>query len=525
MARILVVEDERDIRENLTEFIRYKGYDCIGVDSGEETLPLLGNDDIDIIMTDLLLPGMTGIELVRHLRKEYKNIIVIIITGNPTINTAVSALRLGVFDYLIKPFSLDEFNIVLNRATRFLNLQEEKNSLQKSLRTLEHEILLAQTIQDSLLMKKGETEYNLNFSHFYRPAHMVGGDFFDYIPIDDNIFGIAIGDVAGKGVPAAFLMAITKILLRREAQYSLSPREILQTVNNQINSNLSNPSLVTLFYCIIDQKKGTLTYCNAGHEPPLLYNKKTGQCVELFTGGVFLGPRLDLELSEEQLPFSNNNKLLFYTDGLLDIDNTRNMFVTIDMLKDTLAETTALHGDACINYIINKYSSSSVTFSDDVTLLLVDDIVFDTTDTGKYVLRFPNFNSSFSDIRCRMQDIIIAEYPDVSDDAIGDIFAAFEDAISNIALHAYEENDRQMIHVFLTFHKDELTIDIRDFGKGFNLEAYKEPLFHSEPELLKTNGRGIFLMKMYMDNFTIHSTLGLGTELCMKKRLSTRTKY
>ncbi len=191
---------------------------------------------------------------------------------------------------------------------------------------LEKELEVAREIQLSILPQEFPKCPRLDFGACIVPMAAVGGDFFDFIPLDDDRFGIAVGDVTDHGVPAALFMALTATLLRVEARRTVSPKDVLTEVNRLLLSMNEAGMFVTLLYGILDCKKKTFHYARAGHELPLIMNPKgMWEKVDQATGqplGLFDEPLID----EQTFDLPSDSLLVLYTDGIpnaLDKKNQR----------------------------------------------------------------------------------------------------------------------------------------------------------------------------------------------------------
>jgi serine phosphatase RsbU (regulator of sigma subunit) len=181
----------------------------------------------------------------------------------------------------------------------------------------EQELMLARSIQQASLPEEVPQLEGWQISPYYRPAREVGGDFYDFIEIDDERLGIVLGDATGKGVPAALVMASTRSMLRAVAQASnYSPADVLGRVNDSLVADIPPNMFVTCFYAILDPKSASLSYANAGHDLP--YVRRGGDCEELMARGMPLGLMPGMSYEEKEIAFDAGEVAFFYTDGLVE---------------------------------------------------------------------------------------------------------------------------------------------------------------------------------------------------------------
>jgi serine phosphatase RsbU (regulator of sigma subunit) len=239
---------------------------------------------------------------------------------------------------------------------------------------LERELELARQVQQSLLPRVFPRLPGYEFAARNEAARRVGGDFYDVFALDDERFGVVIADVSDKGMPAALFMALTRSLLLAEARRELSPRSVLESVHRLL-LELGEPEMfVTIFYGVVDMAGQTLTYTRAGHEKPLLL--RDGTVLSLGGQGIFLG-FLDadkLVLSEEQVQLKPGDRLVLYTDGLVDALSPDEQPFGLDRLQGFLGAHAGLSPtELCAATFaeLAAYQGSNEQF-DDMAMLVVE---------------------------------------------------------------------------------------------------------------------------------------------------------
>ena len=224
---------------------------------------------------------------------------------------------------MLKTFA-QQAALALQRAGLIGQLQEKIVQLEAAQaelvekERLEREMELARQVQQSLLPRSFPRIAGYQFAAHSEPARQVGGDFYDAFMVDGERFGVAVGDVSDKGLPAALYMALTRSLLLAEARRNPSPAAVLRSVNRLLHE-LGEPDLfVTVFYGVVEIATRRLTYARAGHDRPLLL--RAGAVHELAGQGAFLGllEPDELRLSEESCDLLPNDRLVLYSDGLVD---------------------------------------------------------------------------------------------------------------------------------------------------------------------------------------------------------------
>jgi serine phosphatase RsbU (regulator of sigma subunit) len=240
-------------------------------------------------------------------------------------------------------------------------------------RVLEHELNLARDIQKSILPGELRQSRDFNFGARILPARSVGGDLYDLMEIDEVTTGVAIGDVSGKGIPAAIFMAHFSSLLRAEVLHSNSPLGILQRVNNHLLALSGNRMFVTAIFGVLDHKQHEFVFARAGHEIPILVNQD-GKVDPIKWGpGQLLGFFNPPQLDEQTLSLPPGSTLLLFTDGVIDARNPKGE----QFGRDRLVQITAAYHDDSAQNLCDRVVEAlfshmrTETQFDDITLLAI----------------------------------------------------------------------------------------------------------------------------------------------------------
>lgn len=203
------------------------------------------------------------------------------------------------------------------------------------------------------------------------PAKDVGGDFYDFFFIDDDLFCFVIGDVSGKGVPAALFMAVTKTLIKAVSIKGLTPDKIINRVNNDLSQNNESCMFVTIFFGMIDLKTGEVSYVNCGHNPPLfIYQNKEAVYMEI-TGGMIVGAIEEAEFKLERNRLKPGDTLFMYTDGVTEAMNKGDELFSDERLQVEVGKILDKPIEEKVSNIMEKVHefAEGAPQSDDITIL------------------------------------------------------------------------------------------------------------------------------------------------------------
>jgi len=260
------------------------------------------------------------------------------------------------------------------RESYFASLSRE---LEKSSQRLKEELALASVIQNSLLPKAFPPDLPLAMSHKYIPHEYLGGDFFDIIRLDRDRLVLIIADVSGHGTSSALIAAMLKTSFSHAAPVCPSPQALFKAINQDFAFRLHTEHYITACYCIIDFKSCLISYSLAGH-PPQFILRASGQLETIATNGFSLGVFEDISYEERQDSFSPGDRLILFTDGLIECPNQAGQPFGREQLQNLLNQNTSLTSEELSKQIIFRLLSysGSERFTDDVTLLIIEFIPF-----------------------------------------------------------------------------------------------------------------------------------------------------
>ncbi|MBN1154573.1 SpoIIE family protein phosphatase [candidate division KSB1 bacterium] len=379
-TKILVVDDEPDLEQiilqKFRDQIRKDNYKFIFARNGVEALERLEEiPSIDLILTDINMPEMDGLTLLNKIKeKENPLLRSVIVSAYGDIENIRTAMNRGAFDFVIKPIDLNDLEITIIKSLHDLQMYKEAILSRDQLMAIKHELSIATEIQTSILPKTFPAFPDRNEFDIYAkmiPAKEVGGDLYDFFLIDKNRIGLIIGDVSGKGIPAAMFMAVSKTLLKATALKGISPDTCLEIVNDILVDESLPTMFVTVFYGVFDTRSGAFEYSSGGHNPPYMISKD-GHVKQLDNrGGLFLGGMKNTEYESNMCMLQQGDTLFLYTDGITEAFDCNDKQFDEPRLEKVLQDNHTMPLESLINQVIKEVQdfSHGVEQSDDMTCL------------------------------------------------------------------------------------------------------------------------------------------------------------
>ena len=395
---------------------------------------------------------------------------------------------------------------------------------------IKRELELAREIQSSLLPQAGSD--GAAIAGVNQPAREVSGDFFDHFPLDDGRVCFCLGDVSGKGMNAALLMAKTASLYRCLGKAVLSPGRLLALVNREICETAARGMFVTMVGGIFDPRTGVVKLANAGHEPPLLLTPE-GEFQAFEADGPPLGiiadPPTKDGYPETEIKL-NGGSLWIFTDGVTEgyIDGEGTELGDAGV-KRILMETGGKPLMERLETVVGGIKPGEYGMRDDVTLLgVVDDVAARpaaevqaaSAAAGSETVMFLRLPARADRLKVIRQAVRSAlEYLVCEDEMTEEVILAVDEACQNVVRHAYGGRDDGEIAVELRRDGDDFLVDIQDFAAPVDLEAVKS----RDLDDIRPGGLGVHLIREIMDDVQfVTPPAGVGNLLQLRKRLKTK---
>jgi sigma-B regulation protein RsbU (phosphoserine phosphatase) len=311
--RILVVDDERSSLQLLSMVLRHEGHLVDAAGDGPAALESAAANPPDLVLMDILMPGMNGFETVERLRNldGCRAVPVIFLTGMEDLESKLRGFAMGAVDYVVKPFHLEEVRarvrIHLQLAFAQRELAEEQG---RRLR------LLGQAQREMMVRPADLPE--ARFAVHYAPAQEAGGDLYDVLSLGPGIHGYLVADVSGHDVGTSLVATAAKALLRQYAGPVFSPEETLRLMNRALHGWLPPGRFLTACYVRLNRNTGNVRAVSAGHPAPILIESATARIRHLDAEGDVLGAFPQARFGSVDRPVRKGDRVVVFTDGLFE---------------------------------------------------------------------------------------------------------------------------------------------------------------------------------------------------------------
>ena len=401
--------------------------------------------------------------------------------------------RIGLLINLLQLLGLLMLVVILRS---FVRSQFKYKELERKRDRIQSELHIARGIQMSMVPKVFPAypeRVDLDMAATLVPAKEVGGDLYDFFIRDEKLF-FCIGDVSGKGIPASLVMAVTRTAFRTVSAHEDRPEIIVQEMNNRLSDKNENDMFVTFFCGVLDLENGILTYCNAGHNPPLILTDDIRQLP--VQANIPLGIIQGMEFAGQAIDFHYDDALFLYTDGLTEAENAvHEQFGEERMVEALRGMKSAADHLTNIKATVAKFVNGAPQ-SDDLTMLFLHYL-----GHGKPYFRSLVLHNDIQQVSL-LSDFIdgIAEEKGLGMDVTASLNLALEEAVVNVIDYAYPEGVDGTMEIDVSEKDNVLTISLIDSGKTFDPTARGEVDITAGLEDRPIGGLGIHLIRTIMDH-------------------------
>jgi sigma-B regulation protein RsbU (phosphoserine phosphatase) len=377
-SSILVVDDEADlellVRHNFRQRITSGELAFLFAANGKEALGLLqAHPEIELVVTDINMPVMDGLTLLAHISELDRLLKVVIVSAYDDLDNIRTAMNRGAYDFLTKPIDFADVEKTIDKTLRDLVNLREGIAARARLAELDYELSVATRIQRSILPEMIRGDGTFEIAATMLPAREVSGDFYDFFLIDAHHMGLAIGDVSGKGIPAALFMAVSRTLLRATALHGGKPHECLEHVNRVLLRQRESEVFLTLLYGILNLGTGDFEFSAGAQPPPYLCSRQGSSRFLHEPRGMMLGVMDEATYESRTVRLEPGDGLLLYTDGVTEAESSSDEFFTGSRLSGLVEANKLQTLDSMVSNIVEGLKGFTLgrEQSDDITMLAV----------------------------------------------------------------------------------------------------------------------------------------------------------
>lgn len=373
--RLLIIDDDAIVRQSIAVYLADSGFQVLEAGNGQAGLTLFQQEFPDLVLTDLRMPGMDGLQVLKRIHELSPETPVIVISGAGVVTDVVEALRLGASDYMIKPVvdmemlehaitrALERRNLVSENKRYRAQLESVNRDLREHLRMLERDQQAGRQVQRRLLPRRDQTRGEYHIGYHVEPSLYLSGDFVDYAFLGNRYLAFYLADVSGHGASSAFVTVWLKHLVTRlvreeelyadASSFEQGPAWLLDVINRELLETNLNHHL-TLFTGVVDTQTHKLRYSVAGHLPmPVLITEAGAKYLAGEGKAVGIFKDASWQVYERELP--PRSHLVALSDGVLEVleaDNLADKEVELLARLGNMPRTVAAVCDAlCLDKV------------------------------------------------------------------------------------------------------------------------------------------------------------------------------
>ena len=382
-GKILVVDDNEMNRDMLSRRLGRRGFEVATAAGGQEALEAVEQQPFDLILLDIMMPGIDGMEVLQRVRetRSASELPIIMATAKTESEDIVEALKLGANDYVTKPL---DFPVVLARVSTQLSLKRANEELARANERMKRSLEAAARVQQTLLPDEVPSDDRARFAWLYRPCDELAGDSLDIFRINDHQVVLYLLDVSGHGVPASLLsVTVTRRLSPHAGRSSpgtelpsdlsmVNPVAVAARLNSAFPMAANGGHYFTLLYGVLDTDTGEFRFVSAGHPGPIVVRSGEPESTEV--SGYPIGMLEDAEYEETVVEVHSGERLYLYSDGLEEEMNPAKEAFGLERLQDAVRKSQALELEGSLNSLVAEVVKwrGDEHLKDDVSILAVE---------------------------------------------------------------------------------------------------------------------------------------------------------
>ncbi len=283
----------------------------------------------------------------------------------------------GNLDHQTTPVSSDEIGQLATTFGRMTEALRDAHHSEVEAKAIEHDLSIASEIQSNLVPKRMLKVPGYDIGAYYRPSKEVGGDYYDFIEINEDLEGLIVADVSGKGIPGSLVMSMARAFIRMEAErgHNTSPGDTLAKANRMLAQDIKKGMFVTALYAILNKKTNELTVASAGHNPMIVWRAASNTVELVNPNGIALGfdkgPVFERSVKEERLVLDHGDRIVMFTDGTVEAMNAKNEEFGDKPFEDLIQQLATRDSNQMLNLLIKSLDEhkGAAPQSDDITIV------------------------------------------------------------------------------------------------------------------------------------------------------------
>lgn len=373
--RILIADDEEDIVDLITQKFRTKiragELEFEFAQNGAQAFEKLNTGKFNVLFSDINMPVMDGLTLLSKVKEmTHWHVKPVMITAYGDMKNIRQAMNNGAFDFITKPINFTDFEATLYKTAEFSIQSEKAEEYKQKFISYEQDLIIAAEIQRSLLPAKFPVHNAFELFGIMKPARQVGGDFYDFMLLNNENLVLIVGDASGKGIPAAIFMALSRTIIRANTFNEQEPSVCMSRSNRLLSQDSTDAMFTTMVYSHINTQTGEMRYINAGHPKPIVI--RGSEIIHLPSkNDLVLGINENYSYSDLSFQLLSGDRLFIFTDGITEAFNKADELFGDDALDKLISDSAGMGIQDAVKYVADKVFEhmSGVEQSDDITLL------------------------------------------------------------------------------------------------------------------------------------------------------------